>query len=344
MPRYNVTLVTEAYNLAEGMSEEAYRVTLGHMLEIGRRRGDVELMVVDPSDEGLGLESATAFGPEIRYLAIPGAKYEQQKTRAVEAAQGEIVAYLDGDCRPDNDYWFENLMQPFDHPQVQGVGGLTLYDDLSLTGKAMSVLDLGFLFLRPGEIMGCYASNNMAFRRSTWMACPPPDGHVRSTVYAHAQQLIREQRPLVFQPAALAWHELPDVRATRYRRGYEHVGACWVDPLLAETAWLAEGEAAWSRFLNANKQLHSDRLMKAPARLEISEAERPAILQEMDRLREADAEGIRDALAEGERRGFNAKALADRRAVTEADAARLAQNADPVVNAATPVRVGVPAG
>ncbi len=128
---------------------------------------------------------------------------------------------------------------------------------------------------------------------------------------------------------------MPDVRATRYRRGYEHVGACWVDPQLPEAAWLSEGEGAWTRFLDANKRLHADRLLKAPARLEISEAERPAILQEMERLREADAEGIRDALAEGERRGFNAKALEDRRALAEAEAALLTRRADPTMSAAT---------
>jgi hypothetical protein len=207
---------------------------------------------------------------------------------------------------------------------VEGVAGLTIYEDLSIRGKAMSVLDWGYLFLPAGAIVGCYASNNVAFRRSTWLACPPPESELRCNCFAHAQALKRERRPLVFEPAALVLHELPDVRSERWRRGYDLVGGCWVNPGLRETEWLEHTEARVEQFLTANLRLDAQRLRDAPSVLGITPEEQPLVWNAILRLRLIDRQGVRAALEEGERRGWNALAREKRESLTAAPACRLA--------------------
>jgi len=308
-----ISLVTEAYNLAEGQSEAAFRRALQTLQALAARADDAEVLVVDPSPGGAGRTIVAEAGAGFRYLELPGVSYDSQKNRAVEEASGEVVVFLDGDCRPAADSWLACLMSAFANPRVEGVAGLTLYDDRSLLGKAMSVLDWGYLFRPPGAVVGCYASNNVAFRRATWLACPPADGQIRCNCYAHAQALIRAGRPLVMQPAALALHELPDVRAERWRRGYDLVGACWSDPQLPETEWLEPSEQRVEQFMALNRKLDEQRLREAPMALRITPEEQPRIWTAMTGLRLIDREGVRAALEEGEARGWNAAAKAARR-------------------------------
>ncbi len=308
MSLHRTTLVTEAYNLAEGQSEAAYRAALRALLDI-RSRGEVDLLVVDPSSDGLGRQAVTELDSDIRYLSLPGLTYDQQKNRAAEASSTEFIAYLDGDCRPDSRDWLDRILIPFSNPYVEAVGGQTLYDDLSPTGQAMTILDFGYLFEPAGVILGCYASNNVAFRRSSLLACPAPeDETLRCNCYAHAQKLWQERRPLVMEPSALVWHELPDVDAERYRRGYDLVGACWVNPRLGQTVWLSHDDAE-SRFLDDTLGWAEKRLQKAPAALCVDGKAVGVVRAEIARLIEIDRRGVRDALAEGERQGLNAEAL-----------------------------------
>lgn len=229
-----ITLVTEAYNLAEGQSETSFLRALNAVAEIAARRPDVEVVVLDPSPGNLAKPILANRFPQFTASAVPGLSYDGQKNLAARQGNGELLVFLDGDCKPFRQNWLETIIEPLMLPQVHGVGGLTLYDDFSVTGKAMSILDFGFLFDAPeGVILGCYASNNVAFRRDTYLRFPAPDeGLLRSYCYKHAQLMQRSGVPVRSNPRAFVLHELPEIEKERMRRGYDYVAALWADPML----------------------------------------------------------------------------------------------------------------
>lgn len=302
-----ITLVTEAYNLAEGQSEAAFLRALQAVDKIAAARKDVDVIVLDPSVDHLASPIVEAHFPHFSPFSVPGLSYDGQKNAAAQAARGEYLVFLDGDCTPVRDTWLDEITLPLSFPHVHAVAGLTLYDDFSLTGKAMSVLDFGFLFeARRGAPLGCYASNNVAFRLATYLKIPAPDdGLLRSYCYKHAQLMLRAKVPVFNNPRAFAVHELPNVEKERLRRGYDHVAALWSDPALPLASQLEASEGLAHHILQENFDCALLRMLQAPPELGIRVTEHSALAAEIRKLMQIDKQGVLDALAEGARTGRN---------------------------------------
>ena len=205
--------------------------------------------------------------------------------------------------------WFEKILAPFADETVCAVGGVTHYDDFSITGIAMSILDFGFLYGAKGSSIGCYASNNVAFRSDTLKAVPfPVDERMRCLCYKHGQLLERAHRRVYLAPEAVVLHELPNIEKERHRRGYDHVAALWVDPQLPETAFLAEPQTAASHLLQLNYNAVMKRLKITPPDLGLTTEKVELVTAKIAELIDIDLCGIKVALAEGETNGFNQKA------------------------------------
>jgi hypothetical protein len=307
----SVTVVTEAFNLADGQSTAALKEAVRSIRELKATYPELEMVLVDPNPR---TTEVSLHGPikGFTYLPVPGMSYDDQKDAAVRSVTSDVVVFLDGDCRPADATWLPNILAPFANPEISAVGGVTVYDDFSLTGKAMSVMDWGFLFVEDGAQLGCYASNNVAFRRDAWLSCPPSgQPELRCNCYAHAQELARREQRLVLRKDALVLHELPNVRKERLRRGYDLVAASWVNPRLMETAWINEQDTE-NRLIAQNLAWDEARLSAAPTVLGLDNDEaRGQIWAEIKRLRNIDRLGIQAALDEGRRVGLNRKAFAD---------------------------------
>jgi len=311
------TLVTEAFNLAEGMGYAELETAVATIATLAATTPGVEALLVDGSGDRR-VAALVARHPGMQHVPVPGASYDALKNAAAQAARGRYVAYLDGDCRPLDSGWLDRLLAPIRAGEAVATAGTTLYDDRTPTGIACSIMDWGFLWDDPGGAVGCYASNNVAFERELRCAIPAPDGKLRCNCYLHTQLLARRGIRVRHVPDAVAVHQLPDLAKERPRRARDLVGACWNDPLLSETAWLADPATAPMRFIDDVVRADAQRLHAAPAVLGLSDANREAVAHEILRLRELDLEAIRAAIAEGERSGENAAALAAHRAWLEA--------------------------
>lgn len=321
MGKPSVTLVTEAYNLAEGQSEASFLRALQTVLQIGQRHPSVEVIVLDPTREHVAAPILAERFPQLKALHVPGMTYDGQKNAAARAAQGEFLVFLDGDCVPQSDDWLNVILAPFAQPHVHAVGGLTIYEGDDVTSKAMTVMDFGFLFEPDAQgHLGCYASNNVAFRRSAYLSVmAPDDGVMRSYCYKHAQLLARAGTPVHAHHDAKVFHELPDVRKERLRRGYDHAAALWEDPVLDGASKIAQDEAFIEAVMAEQAAMAFSRLKTAPAFLGIGPDQKEAVRQEMVRLLELDRQGLVEALAQGEADGSNART----RAAHAAEASRL---------------------
>lgn len=127
---------------------------------------------------------------------------------------------------------------------VHATTGFTRYDGGGWRGAMESVLDFGFMLPAADRDLGCYGSNNAGFRRETLLDEPQPEGPMRCRCYAHAQNLMRRGTPVRMAPDARVVHERVPFVAERYRRGFDLVAACWVDPHLREVRWLRLGRLA----------------------------------------------------------------------------------------------------
>ena len=321
LPTPRITLVTEAYNLAEGQSEASFVRALQTVLQIGQRYPDVEVIVLDPTHEHVAQPILAARFPQLKALHVPGMTYDGQKNAAARAAQGEFLVFLDGDCVPQSEHWLETLLAPFAQPHVQAVGGLTVYEGDDITSKAMTVMDFGFLFEPNAQgHLGCYASNNVAFRRAAYLSVmAPDDGVMRSYCYKHAQLLARAGMPVYAHHDAKVFHELPDVNKERLRRGYDHAAALWEDPVLAGGGSIALNDGFIQSVMDEQKALAFSRLDTAPAFLGIGPDQQEAVRQEILRLLALDRLGLHEALEMGETSGANART----RAAHAAEARRL---------------------
>lgn len=237
----SISLIVEAYNLHEGQSLAALRRALDAAFGLARTTdGACEVLLVQP-DVTADLDALVARYAQLRRVLAPGAGYDALKDAGAQAARGDVVVYLDGDCVPDGPDWLDRLTQPIRRGEALATCGTTLYEGGGIVAALSSVLDFGFVAEGTGGPVGCYTSNNVAFARALRVAVCPPTTPLRCACYAHAQTLARRGQPVWHVPQALVWHEPPPFFKERLRRGHDLVGVCWTDPLLREARWLRRG-------------------------------------------------------------------------------------------------------
>ena len=304
-----VSLVTESFNLAEGQSFPAFAQTIAAFAVLLREQC-AEILVTDATGDPRIAELLARTGNSRLIPVSLDFSYDAQKNLAARAARGRYVVYLDGDCRPLRPDWLDLLLQPLRTGRAEASGGTSFYDDPSPTGIAMSIIDFGYTWERPGAAMDCYAANNVAFTTSLRCEVPAVEDGMRCNCYAHTRELQRRGRDIISVVDALVLHEMPDIERERHRRGYDVVAACWIDPLQAESVALDTSERAVLWHLERFAHLDGLRLRAAPAAIGINPGNLDAVRSELRRLRLMDLEGVRAALQEGEQDGRNAAARA----------------------------------
>jgi O-antigen biosynthesis protein len=222
--------------------------TLRESLEgvLALRYPGVEAILVD---DGSTDESA-AIGHElgVRVISTPNRGLGAARNTGLEAAGGEIVAYLDDDACPDPD-WLTYLAATFRHSNHAAVGGPNIPPP-DETGVAACVANA------PGGPVHVLVSDteaehlpgcNMAFRREALLSIGgfDPQFRVAGDDVDVCWQLHERGLTLGFHPTAMVWHRR---RATiqrfwRQQRGYGRAEA------LLERKWPekynAPGHPTW---------------------------------------------------------------------------------------------------
>jgi GT2 family glycosyltransferase len=195
---------------------------------LSRQRGsDFEVVVIDnsPSDSrarGVAAKHGVRCVEESR----TGVSYA--RNRGAAEAQGDILAYLDDDAVPEEE-WLESLCAQFDDPQVMAVVGRIIPLAPDTEGArmcgAMSILDRGlqrrvvdldspdwFDELRSSVGIGA----NMAIRRTAFAVWPGFDPRLGRGSIMHGGEedyaflsLIKLGYRIVYAPAAVVRHPCP---------------------------------------------------------------------------------------------------------------------------------------
>jgi hypothetical protein len=72
----SVSLVTEAYNLAEGQSEAAFLRAVEAITKMAEHTKSVEILVMDPSEKNIAANILKRHFPQVKSLHVPGQSCE----------------------------------------------------------------------------------------------------------------------------------------------------------------------------------------------------------------------------------------------------------------------------
>ncbi len=76
---------------------------------------DFELIIVDSGSTDGSYELAQEAKPDIIYQITPGTYVPGRVlNEAISKASGQIIVFNNSDCIPQNNYWLENLIRPFE--------------------------------------------------------------------------------------------------------------------------------------------------------------------------------------------------------------------------------------
>ena len=111
--------------------------------------------------------------PFVRIVSAPRFNYFNAKNTGALEARGDIVALLDADCTPDQE-WLDALVAGFSDG-VDVVAGRTRYAGGTLAARTFSVSDFGNVVETSGGAASGFNLNNVAFRRELLLANPLDD-------------------------------------------------------------------------------------------------------------------------------------------------------------------------
>jgi glycosyl transferase family 2 len=258
------TIIVESYTLDEGGDWDRFRKSLGSAASLARE-DDAEVLALDVCGLPELRRILEQEFSEVKVIDATDMGYDTGKMKAVQAASGKYVLFLDGDCLPLPG-WKDHLLAALRGNQSVAVGGYTRYDGGFLAGVC-SVLDFGFMYPCVFRDMGCYAFNNCGFDREVLLAVPAGGRNLRCACYFHAQQFLRRGTPMKLIPEGRVLHEMQPLIRERTRQGFDTIAACWEDPEIPEARFLKLGVLSiplyyarnlhldWRRALQARKPL-----------------------------------------------------------------------------------------
>jgi glycosyltransferase involved in cell wall biosynthesis len=155
--RLQISVVVPVYNGAR---------TIARTVECLLRQSlaPAEIIIIDDGSTDGTRQALEKFSGQIRVRTQTNSGPASARNSGVRLATGDLVAFTDSDCLPDED-WLEKLSSGFDSPPVAGVGGAVRSAIRGMTGEYVDAIGL----LDPGrdreDAIPYLITANACFRR-----------------------------------------------------------------------------------------------------------------------------------------------------------------------------------
>ena len=193
-----------------------------------------EVLIIAETLDATEVSDRKPLADSITLVTIPAKRgLGYNRNRALDAAGGDVVVFVDDDCWPADD-WLTQLLAPFSDPAVDAVMGDVRMRPSTFLGDAISALGFpaggsnGFAVMFPVDADGFtthLSTLNCALRAGTFARVGPFD---ESLVYGAedgelSHRIMIAGLHVKFQPTALVAHEarssLPEFGRWFFRRG-----------------------------------------------------------------------------------------------------------------------------
>jgi glycosyltransferase involved in cell wall biosynthesis len=237
-------------------------------MQDGAQDARQEVLVVDSASRGPETRSVVESFVGTRYVRLERGGLNVARNAAMQAAGGEIVAFIDDDAVPDAG-WLDAHRAAFDHPLTMASTGLTLPLELESEAQeqfeAVSSFSRGFeprtfdhRNMHPLTAGRAGAGVNMALRRTLVGLVGPFDEALDAGTPTHSggesemlARIIAGGYRIIYTPAALNWHRhrrsMAELRHTIYGYG-AGVYAFWTSHTIKYGEWavpLVAGKWFW---------------------------------------------------------------------------------------------------
>jgi glycosyltransferase involved in cell wall biosynthesis len=191
------------------------------------------VVVVDPYVAVTATQKLRSRFPFVKLTASAASSYCAGKNAGIDAATGSVVAMLDGDCAPHDD-WLERLVARMDRG-VAGVAGRTRYVADSLQSRTLSIPGFGYVVATEDGTASGMNLNNVAIRTDV-LREHPLDERIRRNggCVVLFRQLRAAGEQIVYEPDAVVAHANDDIRGSafvrkHFGRGFDAVAVYGLD-------------------------------------------------------------------------------------------------------------------
>jgi len=186
--------------------------------------GQREILVVDNGSTDRTAEVVRSY--PVTYLSEPRRGVSNARNRGIEAARGEIVALLDGDCVPNRE-WLRELLEPFEEPAVGCVAGELGHGPIATAAQRQSARILGnWQRYATSASLPYLVTANTAFRRAVLDRVGRFDPRMTRAQDVDFGRRLNELGDVrvVYRPGASALHSHPASQRAFFRQqlGWAH--------------------------------------------------------------------------------------------------------------------------
>jgi glycosyltransferase involved in cell wall biosynthesis len=185
------------------------------------------IQVIVALDSGVAAGEADELSrryPSVKLVSSLKRNYFAAKNVGALAADGDVIALLDGDCVPEP-HWLEALLGPLESGAA-AVGGRSRYPGGAWLARTFSVPDFAYILAEQSGAASGFNIHNVAFRREVLLTHPfderiPRDGGC----YLLFHQLRAEGARILHEPRAEVAHNLDfhgfGFVSKHFNRGYD---------------------------------------------------------------------------------------------------------------------------
>ena len=199
-----ISVIIPAKNAAKTLRECLQAVMQQENFQYGQ---DYEVIVVDDGSTDNSAQIADEFNATVFHQSNAGAA--AARNAGAKIARGTVLAFTDADCAPSFT-WLEDLIRPFQNPEVVGVKGVYRTHQTELTARFVQLeYEYKYARMRNQTAIDFIDTYSAAYCKDIFMLNGGFDESFKVPSVEDQElsfRLVRKGYRLVFEPSAVVYH------------------------------------------------------------------------------------------------------------------------------------------